>query len=130
MPKSSKIKSPYLWIRVVLPEGGAIGPGKVDLLRAIEDVQSISAAARELDMSYRRAWMLLDETRRAVNIDIISTRAGGADRGGATLTEAGRELVAAYDRISAVANKAVRAELGKLRKLGSKPRKTRRAAGS
>ena len=92
-------EAPRLWLRIVVPDAGAIGPGKIDLLRSINKTQSISAAARDLDMSYRRAWMLLDETRRILGAEIIATHAGGADRGGAELTEAGRNLIAAYERI-------------------------------
>ena len=117
-PKTANAKKAYLWIRIVVPDGGAIGPGKIDLLRAIGDAQSISAAAREMDMSYRRAWMLLDETRKAINAEVIETHAGGADRGGATLTAAGKELIAAYERISAVANAAVANDL---KKIGTAP---------
>jgi molybdate transport system regulatory protein len=125
MSKAKKPKSAHLWIRIVIPEGGAIGPGKIDLLRAIGDVQSISAAARELDMSYRRAWMLLDETKRALNAEVIETRSGGADRGGASLTPTGRALIDAYDRIYAAANAAVAADL---KKLGIPPPKAAKGA--
>ena len=110
----SNPKSPHLWVRIIVPDMGAIGPGKIDLLRSIEKTQSISAAARHLDMSYRRAWMLLDETRRIVGADVISTHAGGADRGGAKLTEAGRRLIAGYERICAVAAAAAKGELESL----------------
>lgn len=107
-------KAPRLWLRIIVPGTGAIGPGKIDLLRSIEKTQSISAAARDLDMSYRRAWMLLDETRRVLGADILVTHAGGADRGGAALTEAGRNLIATYDRICAAAGKAAQGELDRL----------------
>ena len=107
-------KQPHLWLRVIVPDAGAIGPGKIDLLRAIDKVRSISAAARELGMSYRRAWMLLDETRRILGADVVDTHAGGADGGGATLTEMGRQLILGYDRICAAANKAAAGEMSKL----------------
>lgn len=107
-------KAPRLWLRIIVPDVGAIGPGKIDLLRSIDKTQSISAAARDLDMSYRRAWMLLDETRRILGTDIIRTHAGGADRGGATLTEAGRNLIAAYERICEAAGKAAQGEIDRL----------------
>ncbi len=107
-------KAPRLWLRIIVPDAGAIGPGKIDLLRSIDKMQSISAAARDLDMSYRRAWMLLDETRRILGTDIITTRAGGADRGGAVLTDAGRGLIGAYERICEAAGKAAQGELERL----------------
>ena len=104
-------KPPHLWLRIVVPDLGAIGPGKIDLLRAIDKVQSISAAARQLGMSYRRAWMLLDDTRHVLGAEVVETHAGGADRGGATLTLLGRRLIEGYDRICAAANKAAAAEM-------------------
>lgn len=107
-------RTPRLWLRIILPDVGAIGPGKIDLLRSIEKTQSISAAARDLDMSYRRAWMLLDETRRILGTDVIATHAGGADRGGAQLTEAGRHLITVYDRVCAAAAGAAETELQSL----------------
>ncbi|MFZ1989923.1 MAG: ModE family transcriptional regulator [Alphaproteobacteria bacterium] len=123
-----------MWLRIIVPDAGAIGPGKIDLLRSIEKTQSISAAARDLDMSYRRAWMLLDETRRILGRDVIATHAGGADRGGAALTEAGRNLIAVYDRVCTVAAKAAESELQSLSFAGpgegppaSAPRKKRKS---
>jgi len=103
-----------LWLRIIVPDAGAIGPGKIDLLRSIEKTQSISAAARDLEMSYRRAWMLLDETRRILGTEVIATHAGGADRGGAQLTDAGRNLITVYERVCAAAAKAAESELQSL----------------
>ena len=111
----SSSKPPHLWLRIVVPDIGAIGPGKIDLLRSIDKTQSISAAARDLNMSYRRAWMLLDQTRRIVGTEIIVTHAGGADRGGAALTEAGRALIGIYERVCEAAGKAAQGELEKLK---------------
>ena len=115
---------PHLWVRIVVPDIGAIGPGKIDLLVAIDDEHSISAAARKLGMSYRRAWLLLDDTRRVAGTDVVETFAGGAERGGATLTEAGRRLIAAYNRIVETANKAVADELEGLVVRPEKPPKS------
>jgi molybdate transport system regulatory protein len=110
----AKSKPPHLWIKIVMSEAGQIGPGKIDLLRAIDRERSIAGAARVLGMSYRRAWVLMDETRRAVGEDVVATHAGGASRGGAELTAKGRDLIAAYDRICATANKAAETELAAL----------------
>lgn len=106
--------APHLWLRVVVPDVGAIGPGKVDLLRAIDREHSISAAARAMGMSYRRAWLLVEDTQKVAGRELVLTRAGGADRGGATLTEAGHELVRAYERICAAANQAAAAEIARV----------------
>jgi molybdate transport system regulatory protein len=112
---------PHLWIRVIIPGAGAIGPGKIDLLSAIDEQHSISAAARKLGMSYRRAWMLLDETRRAIGTDVVATFAGGAQRGGAKLTDAGRKLIGSYERICATANRAAAPEMAGLAAAKPKP---------
>ncbi len=100
-----------LWLRVLTPSGAAIGPGMIALLRAVRDEGSISAAARRLEMSYRRAWLLLEQTAAALGAPVVETSIGGAARGGATLSEAGARLVALYERVEADANAAVAQEL-------------------
>lgn len=74
----------------------AIGPGKVALLEAIQETGSITSAAKTLGMSYRRAWMLVDETNRCLVKPAVATAAGGEHGGGTELTETGAELVARY----------------------------------
>lgn len=88
-----------------------MGPGKADLLEAIERTGSISSAARELGMSYRRAWLLVDELGKLFKRPLVSTAAGGVQGGGAVLTDFGRALVAAYRRIEDRAAEVARAEL-------------------
>jgi molybdate transport system regulatory protein len=100
-----------LRLRIVFPGERQIGPGKADLLEAIERTGSISSAARELGMSYRRAWLLVDELGKLFKRPIVTTAAGGAHGGGAALTDFGRALIAAYRRIEDRAAEAVRAEL-------------------
>lgn len=100
-----------LRLRLVFPSERQIGPGKVDLLEAIGRTGSISSAARELGMSYRRAWLLMDEFGRLFKRPILTTAAGGAHGGGAELTDFGRAVVAAYRRIEDRAAEIVRAEL-------------------
>lgn len=107
----SKAKQPQLRLRIMVPGRGAIGPGKIDLLKAIDSNCSIAAAARTLGMSYRRAWMLVEETKTVLGADVLTTRAGGADRGGAVLTEKGRALVKAYAAICDKAEGAARTEI-------------------
>jgi molybdate transport system regulatory protein len=77
----------------------AIGPGKVALLEAIARAGSISSAARALGMSYRRAWLLVDETNRCLVRPAVRAAPGGARGGGAALTPAGEELVLRYRRL-------------------------------
>lgn len=100
-----------LRLRIVFPAERQLGPGKADLLEAIGRTGSISSAARELDMSYRRAWLLVDELSKLFKRPIVTTAAGGAHGGGAALTDFGRALVAAYRRIEDRAAEAARAEL-------------------
>ena len=77
----------------------AIGPGKVALLEAILRTGSISSAARTLGMSYRRAWLLVDETNRCLVRPAVRASPGGARGGGAALTPAGEELVRRYRKL-------------------------------
>ncbi len=60
-----------------------MGPGKADLLEAVDRTGSISGAGRELGMSYRRAWLLVDEMNRCWSDRLVDTQAGGGDRSGA-----------------------------------------------
>jgi molybdate transport system regulatory protein len=74
----------------------AIGPGKVALLEAIEQTGSITSSAKRLGMSYRRAWLLVDETNRCLVRPAVQTAAGGQRGGGTSLTPTGAELVRRY----------------------------------
>lgn len=103
-----------LWIRVLTPSGGRIGPGMIALLKAVDANGSIAAGARALDMSYRRAWLLLNSAGAALGAPVVETSIGGADKGGARLSEAGARLVALYDRIEREANAAVADDLQEL----------------
>ena len=105
---------PVLILRVVLGPNTSIGPGKVRLLEAIGRVGSISAAARSLGMSYRRAWLLVASMNRTMRKPVVKTSAGGLRGGGAGLTPFGRELVASYRRLERRARKTLHRELGGL----------------
>ena len=83
-------------LRVVIEPDVAIGPGKADLLEAIRDTGSISAAGRRLGMSYRRAWMLVDELNRHLGAAVVEAVTGGAKGGGAALTRVGDEVLGRY----------------------------------
>ncbi|HTX24324.1 MAG TPA: hypothetical protein VMD03_06690 [Steroidobacteraceae bacterium] len=83
-------------LRIDLAPGSSIGPGKIALLEHIEASGSLSQAARELGMSYRRAWLLLDDLNHALAEPVSTASVGGAGGGGARLTEFGRKLIAAY----------------------------------
>ena len=84
----------------------ALGPGKADLLAAIDREGSISGAARALGMSYRRAWLLVDETNRCFRERLVETLAGGGRERGARLTESGRTVLQAYRALDEAAARA------------------------
>lgn len=92
-------ESPRLWIKLTVPGVGQIGPGKIELLRRIEHEKSIAAAARSMNMSYRRAWLLVEEMNRVLDAPVVATHVGGSARGGARLTKLGAKLVRSYERI-------------------------------
>jgi molybdate transport system regulatory protein len=73
-----------------------IGPGKVALLEAIAQTGSITSSAKKLGMSYRRAWLLVEETNSCLVRPAVETATGGQRGGGTTLTPVGAELVRRY----------------------------------
>ena len=111
MPKKPRHKpaaGPRL--RVLLGASIAIGPGKAELLDAIGRSGSISAAAREMDMSYRRAWLLVEAINAAFVEPLVSTATGGSGGGGAQLTDFGRIVLDRYRRMEQHATAAVAKE--------------------
>jgi molybdate transport system regulatory protein len=88
-----------------------VGPGRIDLLEAVRKHGSISAAARSLDMSYRRAWLLIDHTNRAMVRPAVTSEPGGRKGGGTVLTPDGEALVRLYREIEARAREAAAPEL-------------------
>ena len=78
-----------------------LGEGRVALLRAIEETGSLSKAARSLNMSYKKAWNLIDTVNKRADMPVIETNIGGKDGGGATLTDYGRKLISIFDEINA-----------------------------
>jgi molybdate transport system regulatory protein len=89
----------------------AVGPGKIDLLEAIDTAGSITAAARSLGMSYRRAWLLVDTMNRCFRIPVVEAEAGGKRGGGARLTRLGRDVIERYRRIERSAARASAADI-------------------
>ncbi|MDO8277536.1 MAG: LysR family transcriptional regulator [Burkholderiaceae bacterium] len=104
-------------LRIHRGEVIAIGPGKVSLLEAIDRTGSISAAGRELGMSYRRAWLLIDEINQSLKEPAVTTSAGGAHGGGTALTPVGQALIQHYRAAEATALKAATKELERLTRL-------------
>jgi molybdate transport system regulatory protein len=98
-------------LKIELPGGVRLGYGKIDLLRAVDREQSISAAARAMGMSYRRAWLLIDELNRSFAFPVIETRVGGKAHGGAELTVMGKKIIVLYERAEDQANAALQSTL-------------------
>ena len=92
----------------------AMGPGKADLLEAIDREGSISAAGRSLGMSYRRTWLLVDGMNRCWTDRLVDTTAGGGTGRGARLSDAGRDVLARYRALEARLATVVDADLAAL----------------
>lgn len=88
-------------LRIDLAPGTAIGPGKIELLEAIDATGSLSEAARSLGMSYRRAWLLLDSLNKSFASPLATASVGGRGGGGVQVTPLGAELVKRFRRLEA-----------------------------
>lgn len=88
-----------------------LGPGRIRLLELIAQTGSISAAGREMEMSYRRAWLLVDELNRSFKSPLVEKQLGGSGGGGAVITPLGADIVRRYRRIEAAALADARADL-------------------
>ena len=95
-----------LTLRIDFDADRAIGPGKIKLLEMIDRHGSISEAGRQMGMSYRRAWLLVDSLNRSFSTPVIASRAGGQHGGGAFLTEFGHAVVGHYHALESAAEKA------------------------
>jgi len=113
-------RTPKPQIRILFRKAIAMGPGKAELLQSIERSGSISAAAREMDMSYRRAWLLVDTMNQSFKQVLVSTETGGQRGGGAHVTEFGQEVLKRYLAMEAKAANAVSGEMGEFVKLMAK----------
>jgi molybdate transport system regulatory protein len=122
----AKLQTPTIRLRIDLSPDSALGPGKISLLEHIESSGSLSKAARELGMSYRRAWLLLDDINGMFDDPATTTSVGGTGGGGARLTDLGREIVKAYREIEDAAEKAASARIAWLASCRRKA--TRRSA--
>ena len=98
-------------IRIMFRKAIAMGPGKADLLRAIDETGSISDAARQMEMSYRRAWLLVDTMNQAFRSPVVVTLTGGKAGGGAAVTEFGKDVLRRYSAMEAKASASVAREL-------------------
>ena len=103
--------STRLTIRLDFDLGRRLGAGKIALLESIDKTGSISAAGRAHQMSYRRAWLLVDELNQLFATPVVAAHHGGARGGGAALTEQGRRIVALYREAEAKMRTVARREI-------------------
>jgi molybdate transport system regulatory protein len=85
--------------RVDFAKGHSIGVGKIELLEGIARTRSLSQAARDLGMSYRRAWLLVEDVRLSFDQPVVVSSAGGPHGGGAALTDFGKQLITRYRKL-------------------------------
>jgi molybdate transport system regulatory protein len=104
-------------IRIMFRKAIAMGPGKADLLKAIDASGSISAADRSLGMSYRRAWLLVDTMNQSFRSPVVETLTGGQKGGGARVTETGHEVLQRYLDMEAKAAASVKKDLTEFMRL-------------
>ena len=97
-------------VRILFGSATTLGPGKAQVLETIADTGSISATARELGMSYRRCWMLVDSLNHCFCEPVITTATGG----GAAVTQFGLEIIRRYRDIESKAAHSVRSEIDAL----------------
>ena len=100
-----------LTLRVLGKGAPAMGPGKAELIERIGETGSISAAARAMGMSYRRAWQLVEALNKDYREPVITTAIGGERGGGAQVTAFGRRVVARFRAMEGKASAAIAADL-------------------
>ena len=105
---------PTLSLRIDLDPEGRIGPGKIALLENIAACGSISAAARDMAMSYKRAWDLVEEMNRIFGKPLVAARTGGKRGGGAELTPVGLAVVKRFRAIEEAASSAAAGHISAL----------------
>src|ERR1039457_2143191 len=104
-------------LRVLSGDDIALGPGKVELLALVEETGSIGEAAARMEMSYMRAWSLIQTMNACFKEPVVQTVRGGSERGGAKLTETGRRALKYYSRMERASLKAIQTDWQALQKL-------------
>ena len=106
---------PRFRLRLVFAPGEMLGPGKADLLEGIARTGSIAAAGRDMGMSYKRAWQLVETMNAMFRDPVVESTRGGAKGGGAVLTEAGKAVLHEFRSLEAVAENAGAAHIERLK---------------
>ncbi len=107
-PAADKVR---LMVRVAFGRRGALGPGKMRLIELIDRHGSITGACKEMGMSYRRAWLLVEGLKQAFREPVLATQQGGVAGGGCRLTPYGREVLQRYRALERKARESVSADL-------------------
>ena len=115
MPDTPDPQPTRLQLRIYFGGEAMLGPGKAELLQRIHDTGSISAAGRDMKMSYKRAWMLVEEMNAAFRDPLVDRTRGGAGGGGARVTEAGLAVMALYRAVESAAAAAAAHDIATLR---------------
>lgn len=119
MTESAKILPNDIDLRIKVIFGGQLmlGPGKADLLELIRETGSISAAGRAMSMSYKRAWNLVEEMNAAFRDPLVASARGGAQGGGAHLTDAGEAVLAHFRKLQDITAEAGAARINALQEM-------------
>ncbi len=104
-------------MRIVFGDIGMMGPGKAELLERIDRTGSIAAAGREMNMSYKRAWTLIETLNAMFRQPVVESARGGPGVGGAHLTETGRAVLRHYRAFEAAARQAGAPEIAAMQQL-------------
>jgi molybdate transport system regulatory protein len=110
-------RKPAAYLRITFEPNIGLGPGKARLLEGIRDLGSIAAAGRRMGMSYKRAWLLVEQMNLAFAKPLVATAKGGERGGGAALTAAGAEVLKRYRRMEAATRRAVAKDAAALKKM-------------
>lgn len=107
-------RAPRFRLRLVFSPGEMLGPGKAELLERIARTGSIAAAGREMGMSYKRAWQLVETMNAMFRDPVVESTRGGARGGGAVVTETGHAVLAEFRELEAVAQSAGAEQIARL----------------
>jgi len=108
------MRYPGLTLRILARGAPAIGPGKAELIERIAKSGSISAAARDMGMSYRRAWQLVEALNRSFREPVVETAIGGRRGGGARVTPFGLRVARAFRMMEGKASAAIAADVRRM----------------
>lgn len=102
-------------LRITLSDDFYIGPGRADLMELIAETGSISEAAKRMDMSYKRAWGLVQALNDGWGAPLVETARGGSAQGGAILTDAGRDVLTHYRHMQHLTRGAIDGDVAALK---------------